>query len=503
MLVIVSDLHLSEGVRPATQKLAPTEDFFFDEEFARFLAYLHSTEPGGVHLVVNGDMLDFQQVGVDEDDLKTCPCLAALPPKDRAYILRYGAKTDEASSVFKLDKIARGHPVFFRALGGFVSQGNRLTIVSGNHDVELLWPRVRERFRALITQKEPDPLTLADGGNPAGSVEFAPWIYYEADFRLYVEHGHQYESLNSFKYWLYPVLPKRPTEINLPFGSLFVRYLLNKVEELNPFADNIRPNTKYISWVIKHRPLHLRRLFWLLGRFFVTLAKAYRRSGNLSHYEPADKMAFQAETQRRLRQTAERLGVDGDPQSPEHPLSQVLGLHQLPLNEGRPRFLWRALLSNIDVFAFLLSGAALAAFVALAWLRGYQDAFASAALGLALLGALAGNAYSRVGEVVSRANLRAAGQIGRIFRESGNDLKYVVFGHSHQPAIERLDDLTYFNTGTWTVIFDDEAELLREKKEFACLICTGPGAEPRLMRWNDCLGAPETLPLFDSPEPGI
>jgi hypothetical protein len=75
----------------------------------------------------------------------------------------------------------------------------------------------------------------------------------------------------------------------------------------------------------------------------------------------------------------------------------------------------------------------------------------------------------------------------------------VVFGHSHQPDIVRLGELVYFNTGTWTVIFDDEDELLREKKQFAFVMCAAPGAEPRLMRWNDCLGAPETLPLFDSP----
>ena len=38
-LLIVSDLHLSEGRRAETKKFSKNEDFFFDEEFARFLAY--------------------------------------------------------------------------------------------------------------------------------------------------------------------------------------------------------------------------------------------------------------------------------------------------------------------------------------------------------------------------------------------------------------------------------------------------------------------------------
>jgi hypothetical protein len=36
-LLIVSDLHLSEGRSERTHRLSRNEDFFFDEEFARFL----------------------------------------------------------------------------------------------------------------------------------------------------------------------------------------------------------------------------------------------------------------------------------------------------------------------------------------------------------------------------------------------------------------------------------------------------------------------------------
>jgi hypothetical protein len=38
-LLIVSDLHLSEGRLAETRRFSPREDFFFDEEFTRLLAY--------------------------------------------------------------------------------------------------------------------------------------------------------------------------------------------------------------------------------------------------------------------------------------------------------------------------------------------------------------------------------------------------------------------------------------------------------------------------------
>src|SRR3990172_592518 len=110
MIVVISDLHLSEGVRPETQKLAPTEDFFFDGEFARFLGYLQKTEPGRVHLIINGDLFDFLQVTFTVEDIADCEHLAGISKREHDYVYKYGAKTDEQSTIKKLEKIARGHP---------------------------------------------------------------------------------------------------------------------------------------------------------------------------------------------------------------------------------------------------------------------------------------------------------------------------------------------------------------------------------------------------------
>ncbi len=48
------------------------------------------------------------------------------------------------------------------------------------------------------------------------------------------------------------------------------------------------------------------------------------------------------------------------------------------------------------------------------------------------------------------------------------------------------------------VVFDEEKALIKEKKQFAFLCFPKRNTEPMLMRWNDDLGLPEHLPLFDS-----
>lgn len=506
MLVVISDLHLSEGRRPITKKLAPAEDFFFDDQFARFLSYLDS-RPGPVHLVINGDFCEFLQVGVSAAELDLEPIFADLTEKEKRYIKYYGAKTDAASSVFRLRKIAAGHPVFFAALRNFVAAGNRLTIVAGNHDAEWFWPDVRRAFRELV---EAEQVQLADGGRSdnrgltdegmldhTSKVEFAPWIFYDREFSVYIEHGNQYESLNSYRYWLYPVRPKNRDKLNLPVGSYFVRYLLNQIEATNPFADNIKPNTKYVAWALKNDPLGFGRLARLLWRFAVTIAKIWRRTGRNFSYSPADIEEFNAVTEMRLAEIAARFGIKGEGGS-DDPLRQIIGLHKRPFNDvGKLRFMWRAFFANLDVLLFVFSGLSFMGFIFLLWHFGARNVFSAAGFIAGVAGALAGNAFYNAGVRMDEAMLDSAKRIGEILENSDNPAKYIVFGHTHEPAIVSFGNRWYFNTGTWDVIFEDQEELLRDKQQFAFLMIESPGAEPQLMRWNDPRGVAELLPLFD------
>ncbi len=498
MIVVVSDLHLSEGCRPETGKFAPTEDFFFDGLFARFLKRIDSSAAEPVHLIINGDLFDFLQVMITQEEIESSPHFADQPRKVREYIRKYGAKTDENSTIMKLEKVARGHRVFFEALGRFVAAGNRLTVVIGNHDIELFWPGVQACFRELLRVEE-FAQTAADGAVLADNIEFSPWIFYDRDYRFYVEHGNQYEVVNSFRYGLYPVLPKKQSEINLPFGSLVVRYLLNRIEEINPFADNIKPNTKYVAWVFRNNPLGFKRLLKLLAQFFVMVAKSYRRSGSLSNYDAGDLVKFQEESDKRIESLSQRYGIVGDATSMEHPLRLIMALHKLPINDSKRRFLWRGLLSYVDVILFLLGGACAGIFLASAGIFGWPPAVSAVLLLGAILILFSGNVLYSVGSSMSKENLRAVTAIKCVMDESGNPVRYLTFGHTHEPEIEKVgEDGVYFNTGTWGVIFNDQEELIREKGQFAVLVLDEPGSIPRLVRWNDGLGDLEPLPIFDS-----
>jgi len=70
-LLAVSDFHLAAGNRPSPEglaRLSPTEDFFFDNAFFRFLVHSEeerrSRQGYPYELVFNGDMVDFVQVVV-------------------------------------------------------------------------------------------------------------------------------------------------------------------------------------------------------------------------------------------------------------------------------------------------------------------------------------------------------------------------------------------------------------------------------------------------------
>jgi len=238
-IVILSDLHLSEGRNPETKRFNLNEDFFFDEEFDRFLAYLDTESERRNRkwrLVSAGDMVDFLQI--------------TRKPGEAEFELRkseedYGLGTSPDKTIWKMKVMMDGHWIFFKALGRFISKGNRFAIISGNHDIEWTVPEIQKAFReemkkTYLPEGTSDPDKVVSNG-----IEFYPWFYYEPGL-IWVEHGQQYDGMNSFDYLLFPYLPSS-NELMLPGGSFFVRYLFNKVEQKDPFADNIKPVSAYLK----------------------------------------------------------------------------------------------------------------------------------------------------------------------------------------------------------------------------------------------------------------
>lgn len=76
------------------------------------------------------------------------------------------------------------------------------------------------RFRARISPR---------------SVLFGEWFHYEKDL-IWIEHGNQYDGANAFRTWLAPLLPKPSgpaADVDLPLGSLFVRYMSTGSNEID------------------------------------------------------------------------------------------------------------------------------------------------------------------------------------------------------------------------------------------------------------------------------
>jgi len=222
--VILSDLHLGAGF---AEQGNPLEDFIKDAELACFLDELRaeSEETGSeAEVIIAGDFFEFLQV----------PAVARFKPGQH-YPPELYRSTSEAASVMRTNLVVNGHPRVFQALREWLNPGpprRTLTILKGNHDVELYWPGVQARLREAVgATGEREPLLSF----PAVSINREG---------LYVEHGNQYaEKLNRFDNFADPRDPTHPDQLETPPGSVFVYEFFNDVERERFWVDSVKPIT--------------------------------------------------------------------------------------------------------------------------------------------------------------------------------------------------------------------------------------------------------------------
>jgi UDP-2,3-diacylglucosamine pyrophosphatase LpxH len=224
---ILSDLHLGAGY--AGDAGNQLEDFIADPELVSFLHDIQhesDREQAEVELIINGDFFEFLQVPAVE---KYSPG-ELYPPE--AYL-----DSSERASVQRLSLIARGHPEVFDALSDFmhVDPKRRITIIKGNHDVNLFWPRVKSRLREI----------LGASGTRASLLLFAD--EFVSREKIYVEHGHQRaEKINAYLDFFNPRSPDDHAQLYYPVGSRFVIGTFNTMEHQHWFVDHIKPVTAFI-----------------------------------------------------------------------------------------------------------------------------------------------------------------------------------------------------------------------------------------------------------------
>src|SRR5258706_1830715 len=171
-ILVISDLHLASG---------QLDDFDpeIEDALVEFLGQV-SSERRETELVINGDFLDFVQAAPWQSQEFESETPAGLP-----------LCFTESQSLQKLETILDAHSKTFAALSRLLKSENiqRLTILPGNHDADLFWPKVRaEITRCLVQEPERTKLQfhLEQAYQPASRPD------------LWIEPGHQRDPCNSF-----------------------------------------------------------------------------------------------------------------------------------------------------------------------------------------------------------------------------------------------------------------------------------------------------------------
>lgn len=482
----VSDLHLAAG-KGADGRFDGCENFYWDSSFRRFLGHAHQTSPQ-THshtFILNGDTIDFLRVtyvpgrpkapkGLDRfltqikvrrrKNRKKTPLAMAASQNDfdewRQILLRvgidmsvqelddsvsdkeelYGLKTNDFKSVLRLAIVMRGHPEFFEGLADWLSWGNRLIVVKGNHDLEWFWLAVRNYLRLDLAER----LGRRKGGSDENTRDallntVLPHVIFAdhavlIDDDFYLEHGYPYDPVCR-------VIGKNTVndgkELNIPFGSFFNRYVLDFLELDFPNLDKIRPTPDILPMILRQNAFAgLRLLVDHVIFMFKTVPRGY------VHYIFGQHLIW--------RVTIITAAILFPPialivyQCHARPGLVIGGLE------------WAALLIGIHV----------------------------------LVQALAQFQLSEPDSLSKFARLR--------FEENPN-YRLITFGHTHNPDQFQMSGLWFYNTGTWIPVIETTATNLREDRQFAFLRLDHNGSrlQPGVMQqWHDDAGRGEPMTLI-------
>jgi len=231
--VIVSDLHLGPGT--TDRRFIGIEDFYSETEWAAFLDR-EAPANAAVDLIIAGDFIEFWQIA---------SVLGALPRSDDGTPQQgpvLGA--DQAFAVTAAGLVIAAHPDVFRALGRMLDRGDhRVIVLAGNHDADLLWPRVQLAIARAVGARDPSRLMFVD----AEAYEHAG---------VHVEHGHEYDAANRYATGHAPFGRDRDGRCRLQtsWGEVFVDRFYTETERQLPFIDNLYPESAAILWALRDNP---------------------------------------------------------------------------------------------------------------------------------------------------------------------------------------------------------------------------------------------------------
>lgn len=216
-LFVISDLHLG-GSAPAMMS--------FPQQLADFIASLpgRARADEAIELVLAGDVIDFLAIEIEG--------------KTEAFT------RDPMRAVAKLDAAIASDAAVFLALREHLAAGHGLTILLGNHDVELALPAVQAALCRHL-QCRPGAIDFVADGR---AWRFGPVL---------VEHGNRYDDAN-LNDWatLREIAASQsrgepcPTDLVVSFGSQLVCELIHKYKQSFEFIDTLQPQGVLVAYLI-------------------------------------------------------------------------------------------------------------------------------------------------------------------------------------------------------------------------------------------------------------
>ncbi len=440
-LLVISDLHLGEDLKPATKLRYLAHVPLLERELESFLDHYRKSRRDGRpwELVVNGDMVDFLSVCLfpDGDD-------HAADEDDRVW----GLGTDAVAATRKMERVLARHPGVFRALARFIAAGNKVGIVAGNHDVEFHWPVVQETFKKGVAALW-------------GELAFHPWFYFQEGL-VWIEHGHQYDSYCSFDHFLAPVEPDRES-VQMSLGAISYRYVANHVAGADPHQLEDWNMLGYLRFSAGLGWRDVMRMAKGYAGMILRLLSMWRLGGK----HPVGVARRRSAHRARLVELAERFKLK------EETLVALDNLRQRPVILNFMRLVMVVMLDRVALATFT-------AILAVVLLLALPLAWALVGVGAVCASSVA------AGLVLAR--LRGHTDPDELMKTIPQKIRdfvrtpFVVFGHSHQPvALPLAGGGMYFNTGTW--VATEKPGLLRAFTHL--VICHDAGGpQAALCQWR-------------------
>jgi len=399
-LFVISDLHLggkpAQGDQPSFQMCTAAGQ----AKLAAFIGWVgrQRSATNDVHLLINGDVVDF----LAEETFSS-----------------FTGDDDQARK--KLKQAIEHTAGVWKALREYVGASGRLTLLLGNHDVELSLPKAR----ALLME------TLGPG-----RVEFLYDNQAYVDGPVLIEHGNRYDGWNAISHGTLRAIRsalsrgEEPAAYLGPPGSRLVQSVMNPIKKDYPFVDLLKPEGPGMVPILALlNPAAVRQV----GKFAALAAKSlevqYDENGmprDQQNIASSSYMDGSASDQSDLQLAYEMAGIpDAASISGWSDLTGLLGRLKDSLSEAAREREVSMLLKALRNFA-----------------QSHQQAFNV-------------NVEDEVYLKPARASMRRG-------------YKAVIYGHTHLVKRVRADGgALYLNTGTWADLMKMPEGILTDNEDAA------------------------------------